>query len=182
MNTSGLAINSEYLIPGDLEPTNAPTEPFSVQAAKQSNISTQTWPPQLVFDLALGLEGYEEIELRHGISKDDLEKLYNHTVFRREVANLTRELRESNKIFRAKAKTQAEFHLETMNDLMSAPETPASTKLAIFQTLAKYGELEPVVQRENTEKEKQEAQVVIRIESNVRLPEVDITPKTLALN
>jgi len=101
------------------------------------------WPPQLVFDLALGLDGYEELEARYALNKHQLDRLFELPTFRQEVALLTRELRDSNEIFKNKAKVQAEAYLDDMHELMKDRNTPASTKLSIFQTLTKLGSLEP---------------------------------------
>ena len=101
------------------------------------------WSPQLIFDLALGLDDYETIGSRYGITAEYLERLYELPVFRQEVALLTRELREKNEIFKHKSKVLAETYLDEMAALMLDRETAAGTKLSIFQTLAKYGELEP---------------------------------------
>ena len=106
-------------------------------------LNLRRWPPQLVFDLALALDPVESILLRHDLTHRELELLYENPSFQKELAKLTHELRESNTLFKHKAKAQAETYLETMDHLMSDMETPASTKLAIFQTLTKLAELEP---------------------------------------
>lgn len=102
------------------------------------------WPPQLVFDLALGLDDYPTLENRFNLDSGDLDRLFALAPFRAEVANLTRELHENNSIFKYKAKAQAETYLEELDHLMGLPDTAPSVKLSIFQTLAKYGELEPL--------------------------------------
>ena len=102
------------------------------------------WPPQLIFDLALGLDCEEEtLQERYNLTPADLASLYALPHFRQEVALMTRELNEKNTIFKTKAKVQAEDCLDDMYNLMKDMDTPAGTKLAIFQTLAKFGELEP---------------------------------------
>ena len=101
------------------------------------------WPPQLVFDLALGLDDYTTLEARYNLTSAQIEQLFDLPHFRQEVALLTKELRNTNEIFKNKAKVQAETYLENMDHLMHDSETPASTKLAIFQTLTKLASLEP---------------------------------------
>jgi len=129
------------------DPTNAEfsalEDDLALPPAPVSPPSPNRWPPQLIFDLALGLDGYEEIEARYNLAPTQLERLFTLPGFRQEVAVLTRELRSNNTIFTHKAKIQAETYLDTMNDLMNDPTTPASTKLSIFQTLTKLGNLEP---------------------------------------
>ena len=102
------------------------------------------WPPQLVFDLALGLEdNYEVLATRYDLTPQTIERLFTLPKFRQEVASLSVELRESNAQFKYKAKAQAETYLNDMDDLMNDRETPPSIKLAIFQAMTKLGDLEP---------------------------------------
>ena len=132
-------LNDDFDVDLDLEVCALP--PAALAPARPS--SPNRWPPQLVFDLALGLEDYESIGLRHNISASEIDKLYESKLFRREVAAMTRELQESNMIFRSKAKIQAEAYLGHIHELMDDPDTAPSVKLQIFQTLAKLGDLEP---------------------------------------
>jgi hypothetical protein len=136
-------LNDNFSIPHDLTlcetPPEGSQEPPSVQDTRPNR-----WPPQLIFDLALGLDcEIDVLGQRYDITPQDLEKLYTLPHFRQEVALMTRELNEKNTIFKTKAKVQAEDCLDDMYGLMKDADTPASTKLAIFQTLAKFGELEP---------------------------------------
>lgn len=165
IHASMTLLNDDFLSECDLPdvPQDAPTP-----------VSPNRWPPQLVFDLALGLDDNATIEQRYNLTQEQLQRLFALPLFRQEVALLMRELREKNTIFRNKAKVQAETYLETLDELMYDAGTPASTKLAIFQTLAKYGDLEP---KELRSEKDSSAQVVIRIESNVRDPLIDITPR-----
>jgi hypothetical protein len=147
------SLNDNFILPPDLtdcEPTpEGSQEPPSVQdlttvRPRIAETSPNRWPPQLVFDLALGLDCDEDtLFQRYDLTQQELDKLYTLPLFRQEVALMTRELREKNTIFKVKAKTQAEEYLKDMHELMGNEDTPASTKLSIFQTLAKYGELEP---------------------------------------
>lgn len=132
------------------------------------------WPPQLVFDLALALDPQEAILLRHGVTEFQLACLYENPSFRRELAQVTHELRENNTLFKQKAKVQAETYLEIMDGIMHDDDTPAGVKLSVFQTLVKLAELEP---EKKVAENNNQAQVVIRIESNVPPPAIDITPK-----
>ncbi len=148
------ALNDNFSLPQDLlenqeSHPEGSQEPPSVQdltttRPKVDPTTPNRWPPQLVFDLALGLDCEQDtLESRYDLSPQDIEKLFTLPHFRQEVALMTRELNEKNTIFKTKAKVQAEDCLDDMYNLMKDRDTPASTKLAIFQALAKYGELEP---------------------------------------
>lgn len=122
----------------------APFSPPVESPPKRTTPATPTsWPPKLVFDLALGLDNSDEIAERYGLTEQTLEKFFTLPKFRQEVASLTRELRENNTIFLNKAKVQAETYLADMDDLMRDINTSPTVKLSIFQTLAKLADLEP---------------------------------------
>ncbi len=112
--------------------------------APQSRKNVNPWPPQLIMDLALAIDDQDTILQRHELSEANLAHLYNQPAFRRDVAVLTRELHESGVTFSSRAAVQAEAYLQTMDDIIMNPDTPASTRVDIFKTLTKYGKLEPI--------------------------------------
>lgn len=128
-----LALNAEFEVWDENLPVLASVTP----------VTANRWPPQLVFDLALGLDDQDTVLLRHNLSAADLDRLFSTAAFQREVAVLAKELHENNTTFKYKARAQAETYLETMDDLMHDQDVPAATKLAIFQSLTKLAELEP---------------------------------------
>jgi hypothetical protein len=97
----------------------------------------------LTMDLALGLDPIDEILARHGIDCYLWESLQSNLTFRRELMVLRKELAESGTTFKRKAALQAETYLTEMHTLMQDPSVPPPTKVDIFKTLAKLGELEP---------------------------------------
>lgn len=104
---------------------------------------TNRWHPQLIMDLALGLDDTEAIRVRHGLTEQDLETLYTIPSFKRDIAVLMRELNESGVTFSRKAALQAESYLSTIDAIMLNPNTPAATRVDIFKTVTKFGKLEP---------------------------------------
>lgn len=122
----------------DAFPQSTPSVP---QFLPQKNINR--WPPQLVLDLALGLDGTEAILNRYNLTPGQLDRLYEIQSFRTQVAAAGRELRENGMTFKRKAAAQAESYLETIDGMMLDPDTPAGVRLEVFKTVAKYGELEP---------------------------------------
>lgn len=111
------------------------------------NHTPNRWPPNLIMDLALGLAGTEAILDRFDLTESALEQLYSLPEFRKEVGLMTRELHEDGVTYGKKCALMAESHLDTMDQLLSNVDTPASVRLSIFQAMAKYGKLEPVIEK-----------------------------------
>lgn len=106
-------------------------------------IKHTTWPAMLPFELALGIHSLEAILDGHGLSLYDWEIIEDNPLFKREVAAAMLEVAESGMSFRRKAAVQAETYLLDMDNLMNSVDTAPSTKLDIFKTLVKCGDLEP---------------------------------------
>lgn len=140
-------LNADFLT--DLDFEDEIPDPSALHLLPSTHSKPNQWSPKMIFDLALGLDSQEEIEVRYGLTEAQLTRLYENPQFRKEVACLTRELRENNQIFKSKVKIQAEDYLNIMDEMMYDQATPASTKLSIFQALAKLGELEPKPEKQN---------------------------------
>lgn len=106
-------------------------------------IKNVTWPAMLPFELALGIHSLEDILEGHGLSHFDWEMIEDNPLFKREVAAAMLEVAETGMSFKRKAAVQAETYLKDMDDLMASIDTAPSTKLEIFKTLVKCGDLEP---------------------------------------
>lgn len=134
------AFPSAIAMPQSLQPV--PTNPPST--------SPNPWPPKLIMDIAMGLMEKEDVLFAHQITEDGLDHLYTNPQFRRELSVMVRELRETGATFPGKAAMQAESYLGIMDDVMRSADTPASTRLSIFTTMAKFGGLEPTKEKEDT--------------------------------
>ena len=109
------------------------------------------YPPQLVLDLALAVEDLDTILDRYHLTDEEYNQLQENPTFRAQLAATHKEVVTEGVSFKAKAKILAETHLHTLDAMMLAPETPPATKVTIFQTLMKGGELEPKqAQNQNT--------------------------------
>ena len=101
------------------------------------------FPPQLVMDLALGVEDIPTILERYSLTDAEYEYLTCHPAFRSQLAVAQKTILEEGLSFKAKAKVLAETHLQTMDEMLNDSMTPPATKLGVFQSLAKLGGLEP---------------------------------------
>ena len=145
--------DSEGIVPGTGLPTHTGGPQFLGQDGNlhpTTKTGPNPWPPQLIMDLALNIDLEETVLERHGLTPIDLEKLYTIPQFRREIAFLMRELRDTGVTFSRKAATQAEEYLSIMDDVMRSADTPASTRLAIFSKVTTLGKLDPVIEKEDT--------------------------------
>lgn len=131
------------------------------------------WHPQIILDIALGTHNQDELLEKYAITERDLEAYYQNQQFKRELIHARAELAKTGSSFRTHARSLAEAHLETMNDLMDDPSTPSATKVVIWQSMVKYAALEPPKE----EAPQVGAKVVIEIANfGQQQPAIDITP------
>ncbi len=105
--------------------------------------STNKWDPRLILDLAIGIDGLEDILLRYDLSEDEFNILSGTQSFRRELALTIRDVRENGVPFAQKAKVQAESYLMVLDELIHSPTTPANVRLEAIRSTVKWGKLEP---------------------------------------
>lgn len=106
-------------------------------------VKYSTWPAMLPFELALGIHDLDTILEGHGLEREDWEDFEQNPLFRREVAAAVKEVHTSGISFKRKAAVQAEMYLQQMDNLMHDLDTAPTTKLEIFKTMVKCGDLEP---------------------------------------
>ena len=117
----------------------------------------------LVFDLALGIDSLDDILTRHSLTHPDFQALENNLTFRRDLLRAHKEIAEEGVSFRRKAAIQAEEYLTYIHTIMTSNETPASTKVDIFKTLTKFGNLEPKKDKEAEEQAGQTFNIQINL-------------------
>jgi len=105
--------------------------------------STNPWDPRLILDLAIGVDGLDEILPRYELAEEEFLILSGTKAFRRELAITMRDVRENGIPFTQKAKVQAESYLEIIDDLVYNNATPANTRLEAIRSMVKWGKLEP---------------------------------------
>lgn len=108
------------------------------------------WPQAMIIDVALGLDNLEVILDRYGMNQLQWENLQDNLAFRLDLARTSKEISESGLSFKRKAATQAEMYLVDMDSLMSNPDVAPGTKVDIFKTCARLGELEPAKSAESS--------------------------------
>jgi len=101
------------------------------------------WDPRLILDLAIGVDGLQEILSRYALSEEAFNNLSRTKSFRQELALTIREVRENGVSFAQKARVQAESYLEVLNDMVVDTSVAANTKLEVIRSLVKWGRLEP---------------------------------------
>ncbi len=146
----------DWFLLDDLEPGETPgqVEVDAVTVADEGSLQTTTqylntpqkinaWDPRLIIDLNLGLDPLEDILTRYDLTPAQLETLNDNPVFRKDLNITAREMREGGISFSRKAATQAESYLEVLDEIVTNPLTPASTRLAGINNVVKWGNLEP---------------------------------------
>ena len=126
--------------PSPLPPPPAVRTRRGVQAESPA---ANAWDPRMILDLAIGVDGLEEILERYDIAPAEYEILSKVPTFRRELAMTMRDVRENGVPFAAKAKVLAESYLTDIDEMISDSATPASTRLNAIQSVVRWGKLEP---------------------------------------
>jgi hypothetical protein len=105
-------------------------------------LSPTSIPPELVYELALGLAPPVEIMQNHGFTADDYRQLMAMPAFQRELERVRVELNEDGWVRETKLKLMADQLLDrTYQDGMS-PTTHPSLRLDITKNFAKWSGLE----------------------------------------
>lgn len=127
-------------------------EPDTLPAVKASTRpeSTNRWDPRLILDLAFAIDPLEEILPRYGLSHAEFEILSKTGPFRRELAVVSREVRENGLTFQRKAQFQAESYLEILDDLVYDDAVAANTRLEAIRSTVAWANLVPKEKKDDT--------------------------------
>lgn len=99
--------------------------------------------PDMIQELATGVEDGEVIARRYGYSKDEWEAISKVPEFRARVEHAIAERAKSGQTFRLKAALMAEKLMDDMFSSALGSEVPVKDKAAALQVLTRVGELEP---------------------------------------
>lgn len=121
----------------------APMHNLVISGQDHVPLGAQPWPPNLIFDLALGLQSTQEILTYHNISAEVYEHYLSVPAFRRELAEMIRLNQEQGISFSRRAAAMAEDCLPDMYNIAKDRLCPATTRVAVFRDLTRLGQLEP---------------------------------------
>lgn len=106
-------------------------------------------PERFYIDLAVGVLPFADVCMLHNLDPADVEAHENDPIFKQRVGLAEQSVNDDGRAFKARCRSIVNRSVSKMEVLMSDPETPASTRLDAFKTLAKYGELEPEKRDQN---------------------------------
>lgn len=106
-------------------------------------MTPRDFPEAFYIDVAVGVHSFEELCSMHGIPAHVVETLEDDPDFKRRLALAKQSVEDDGRAFRARCRTVINNSIGHISRLMRDPDTPASTQLDAFKTLAKFGELEP---------------------------------------
>ncbi len=101
------------------------------------------WHPKMVLELALGVEEPDDVLARYGVNEAEWRAIEPNPAFRRELAEMSRQVQEEGLSFKAKARIQAESYLMDLDAMVADRETPPSVRLEAIKSAVRWGELEP---------------------------------------
>jgi len=105
------------------------------------------WPSRLPMELALGVEPEAEILNRYSITQDQYETLKHLPAFRRALAAEQKDVRENGLVFPSICRRMASEFLEDIYLHFFDERTTINMKHELLKSVAKYGGLEPVVDK-----------------------------------
>jgi len=122
-------------------PARGPSE-LNRALAQTPTGSTNQWDPRFLLDLAVGVDALPDILDRYGFTEESFDTLSRSAIFRKELAETIRDVRENGISFTQKARIQAESYLEVIDQLVYDFNTPASTRLESIRSMVKWARLE----------------------------------------
>lgn len=138
-------LNDEFSIPAaEFSVTDEAKSPplLSRELRSLAENPTNPWDPRLILDLAIGVDGIEDILTRYDLTEAEFEALASTPLFRRELSLAIRDARENGAPFANKARVQAESYLPVIDTMVVDPTTPASVRLEAIRSIVKWGKLE----------------------------------------
>ena len=105
--------------------------------------TTKFWDPRLTLDLAIGVDDLDTILERYALTKGQFNNLSDLPAFKRDLAEVMRDVREKGVPFKTKAKIQAEVYLELIDKMVFDENVPAGVRLDAIKSVVKWGDLEP---------------------------------------
>jgi len=106
--------------------------------------NVQLWDPNLPFEVAMGLDDTETILDHFSLTPQQFEVISAHPLYRRELSEHIKDLRENGLSYKTKAKVMAEEYLLDLHSIVKSSLATQSTKLDAIKYVTKVAELEPV--------------------------------------
>jgi len=149
------------LLEPELLPEDEPNQfESNLLPTTQTKTLSNKWDPRLILDLAVGVDGLQEILDRYGLSMDAYERLAKSKEFMRELSTTVRDIKENGVSFYQKAKIQAESYLDVLDELVYDKRTPASVRLETIRSTVLWAKLVP---KDNKEEAANATQINVNI-------------------
>jgi len=101
------------------------------------------WNARMVFDIALGVEDELVVKERYGLNDEEFNHIIIQPIFRKELAVMGKELRETGVSFATKAKLIAEETLEDIFALITNSQVAAKDRITAWSKVAEFAGLTP---------------------------------------
>lgn len=100
-------------------------------------------PETFYVDVAVGVTPFHTLCQMYEVPAHVESQLEGDPEFERRLAIAKQSVEDDGRAFRARCRTVVNNSVQHMQQVMRDPDTPASTQLEAFKTLARFGELEP---------------------------------------
>jgi len=132
--------NEEFQIPESLfHPPEATTLPAPTGITSEAS----PWPARLPFDLALGVDGIEDLEERYELTSEQIVYLLTLPEFQRQVRSHKDDIVTNGISFKQKAKLQAETYLTVVDQIVASASNSAAVRLDAIKSVVRWAGLEP---------------------------------------
>lgn len=131
--------------------------------------------PEMVYDIAAGLEEPEEVAQRYGFEGEDWEKIKSNKAFQVSLSAAVAELEQNGVTFKNKSKLMASELMEHAFRMAKAGDMSPGMLLKLIEMLAKYAGFEPKnePQAANTGPS---FSININVPPDTPAPTIDVTP------
>lgn len=124
------------------------------------------WPPQLLVDLALGIEERATVAAKYGMDDAQLEALEKVEAFNSLLLITKGKLHEEGAIFKARAVAQAELLLEQTYRMAIDPSVAAGLRARLIELTVKWAGLDPEI---NAKQKHADANPVSAVQININM-------------
>ena len=129
--------------------TISPAPNLDPYSERTSTPMDHPWPPQLLVDLALGIDDEDTIALKYGMETEHLKRVMETPAFQGLLLTTKSKLQEEGAIFKARAVAQAEMLLIQAYKMAVDPEVPYGIRAQLIALTVGWADLDPKAKRKD---------------------------------
>jgi hypothetical protein len=120
-----------------------------------------SWAPAMILEIALGYEPTADILARFNVSPEEYSILEQHPQFQKALGAARQDIILNGLTFKRKAAAQAESYLEVIDEIITDPLVPASTRTGAIKDVVRWAGLEPKEEKGSGQQQTQQFNIQI---------------------